>query len=290
MYKSPLKRSCSPGSRCPRQLHSPRGSWRVPSDRYGQWGGGEPAVQPISSLETLRRLQEDLRTGHTKELKLVLHRLHAVFKKIHDIVHPPEYLEQRTVRLNTRAIREIQTRVASLRNSILAMMVSYHVLDEATANDDRFAELCQQLFERMASYIILRDVASVSEIQDRESRTALSTFVGRLVPVVSDLFRMSEVIRMDGVEFTIEDLCNSLRYESLFDDGQSHYWDRSTQVAGGSMGKALTVNHFAKRNPNLATGISVAILVFIFPLVAVVLFLIMIMVSYCSVLLERRRT
>lgn len=286
MYESPLKRSGSPRSRNPRRLQSPRGSRRVPSDRYDQWGG-EPAVQPISSLQTLRRLQEDLRTGHTKELRLVLHRLHAVFKKIHDIVHQPD---QRTVRLNTKAIREIQTRIASLRNSILALMVSYHMLDEATANDDRFAELCQLLFERMASYIILRDVASVSEIQDRESRTALSTFLGRLVPVVSERFRMSEVIRMDGVEFTIEDLCNSLRYESLFDDGQSHYWDRSTQVAGGSLGKALIVNRFAKRNPNLATGISVAILFFIFPLVGVVLFLIMIMVSYGSVLLERRRT
>lgn len=285
MYKSPLKRSGSPVSRNSSRLNSPRGSWHVPSDRYGQWGG-EPAVQPISSLETLRRLQEDLRTGHTKELKLVLHRLHAVFKKIHDIAHPPD----RTVRLNTKSIREIQTRIASLRNSILALMLSYHILDDATANDDRFAELCQLLFERMASYIILRDVASVSEIQDRESRTALSTFVGRLVPMVSERFRMSEVIRMDGVEFTIEDLCNSLRYESLFDDGQSHYWDRSTQVTGGSVVKVLIGNRLVKRNPNLAMGMSVAILFFMFPLVGVVLFLIMIMVSYCTVLLERRRT
>ena len=101
---------------------------------------------------------------------------------------------------------------------------------------------------------------------------------------------MSEVIRMDGVEFTIEDLCNSLRYESLFDDGQSHYWDRSTQVTGGSVVKVLIGNRLVKRNPNLAMGMSVAILFFMFPLVGVVLFLIMIMVSYCTVLLERRRT
>jgi hypothetical protein len=259
MHTSPANHSRSPRRAHPRVSHSPRGSVRVRSPQRGQRGGEPRPPSSAHLLETLRRLQEDVRkgTGHAKEYKLAMVRLKALFRKVHDVLHPHESLtpHHSTVKLSTKAIREIRSRIGSLCRSIHNLMASYGLLDEATTGqDERFVRVCQMLLEQMVSYVILRNVSTVAEIQEREARTAMASLLKGLMPLVSNLFDLSNVHTFEGVEFTVEDLCNGLRHESLLGDGHSHYWRRSSPQKGGDASDYLILLSYFAANWFLWSG------------------------------------
>jgi hypothetical protein len=274
MHLHPLSRPGSPRCSTQRALKSPQRVLKSPqralkspqralnslqsalkkspqrSKRF-QLVGGEHSMS-----KTLKSLQEYLQTGEgsTDELKKqhknVKIRMKAVFTYINGVIHPGDYVK-RVNKLDKRTIHAIQTRISSLRLSIRGVMVSYGLLlDE---NDDPFDYLCQTALEQMFSYIILRDFATVSEIQDRQIKSTMSSFIERLTPMISQFFNTSATITIEKVEFTVEDLCHSLRYTSLFADGEPIYRKSSTQNGGGG---APDGSYFVLGLTAFAAGIS----------------------------------
>jgi hypothetical protein len=160
-------------------------------------------------------------------------KLKVLFKKVNAFINPLKG----SVKFNPQAVLEIRSRITSLCWAIRDLMKDYHLIDNATENDDRFTPMCQMLLEKMVSYIILLNVAK-SEIQARETYTTMSSFVNALTQIAKKIFNLSDTKNVEGVKFTIGDLCDSFRHKSLFDDGQSHNWNRPPQH-GGSVGNDL---------------------------------------------------